>query len=255
MGNPDRSKLPTRAADLADLLREVSNDAVTTLAGASDRRASGDRAGQYALDLLVDKPMVDALLAAGLGVLSEEAGLHEADRALLAVVDPVDGSTNASRGIPWFNTSICIFDDDGPFVALVENHITRERFEAVRGQGATRNGEPMAPVAGDISTGVVAINGVPPSGGPWAQFRTFGASALDLSYVAAGAFDGYVDFDENAHGVWDYAAAMLICQEQGVRFVDLLDRPLVHREHEARRTPVAAHNDEDLATLLEVRRA
>lgn len=239
---------------LQQILRDVTVRAIGDLKTVADRRALGVREGQYDLDLVVDAPLVDALLREGLGVLSEEAGVLHAERDLLAVVDPVDGSTNASRGLPWFNTSIAVFDDHGPLVAIVENHLTRERFEAARGRGATKNGVAMSAQGGSIATGIVAVNGVPPARNPWAQFRCLGASALDLCAVASGALDGYVDFAENAHGVWDYAAAALVCAELGVTVVDAFDRELIHRDHTERRTPVAAHNEADLAALRELRR-
>ena len=241
---------------LQDLLRAVTHTAIATLAESNDRRGDGDREGQYALDLLVDGPLVQSLLDAGLGVLSEEAGVLEADRELIAIVDPVDGSTNASRRIPWFATSIAIVDDEGPLISLVENHVTGERFEALRGGGAFHNGVPMtAPVAGDLSLGVVGVNGVPPAVRPWAQFRTLGASALDINYVAAGALDAYIDFAEEAHGVWDYLGAFLVCQELGVPIADAFGRELVHRDHTVRRTPVVAHDNATLEQLVELRQA
>jgi myo-inositol-1(or 4)-monophosphatase len=240
---------------LQPLLRNVVDTAVATLAADANKRAHGEREGQYALDLLVDGPLVQSLLDAGLGVLSEEAGEIDLDRALVAVVDPVDGSTNASRSIPWYNTSICVVDDEGPLLSIIENHVTRERFEAVRGVGATRNGSPIAtPTTVEIQDAVVAVNGVPPADAPWAQFRSLGASALDLSYVAVGAFDAYVDFAEEAHGVWDYLGALLICREMGVHLVDAFDRELVHLDHADRRTPIAAHDVESLRLLAELRR-
>ena len=244
-----------RTEQLRALLRDVVEAAISDMASVDDLRASGERDGQYGLDLIVDGPLVERLLDAGLGVLSEEAGTLESDRSLLAVVDPIDGSTNASRGLPWFNTSICVFDDEGPLVGYVENHVTRDRFEAIRGEGAWRNGEVMTPPGGSVAGGVVAVNGVPPLGGPWAQFRALGASALDISHVAAGVLDAYIDFDSEAHGLWDYAAAMLVCQEVGVAIVDAFDRPLAHRSHGDRRTPVVAHNVQDLEVLQSLRRA
>ena len=243
-----------QVAALQELLRQVTADAVMRLAGVHERRRSGERAGQYALDLEVDGPMVESLIAAGLGVLSEEAGEVHGDRALIAVVDPVDGSTNASRGVPWFATSIAVVDDEGPLVSLVQNHVTGERFEAVRGVGATRNGVPLTPPVGvRPSDAIVAINGVPPSDGPWAQFRTLGASALDINYVAAGALDGYIDYDNEAHGVWDYLGALLVCHELGVPAADAFGRPLVHRDLSARRTPVVAHDEERLEQFRRLR--
>ncbi len=243
-------------AALQQLLREVTNTAISTLAGSSNRRASGEREGQYGLDLLVDGPLVQSLLDNGLGVLSEEAGLLEDHRSLLAVVDPVDGSTNASRGVSWFATSISIFDDDGPLVALVENHSTRERFEAVRGSGATRNGELMGPVVSlPEHERIILANGIAPAERAWAQYRVLGASALDINYVAAGVVDGYIDFDTEAHGVWDYAGALLVCHEVGIPIVDAFGRDLVHRDLDERRTPVVAHDDETLEEFVRIRRA
>ena len=240
-------------AGFQDLLRRVTSEAVAALAEFSNLRDSGEREGQYALDLVVDGPLVASLLDAGLGVLSEEAGVLEPERELWAIVDPVDGSTNASRGLPWYNTSIAIVDDDGPLVAIVENHVTGERFEAVRGHGATRNGVQILAGGQSIETGVVGVNGVPPASNPWAQFRCLGASALDLCAVATGVLDGYVDFDDEAHGVWDYAAALLVCEEAGVTVVDAFGRVLVHRDHTERRTPVAAGNVSDLDALVSLR--
>ena len=248
--------LMTNTVALQQLLRDVTDVAISALANSDDRRSAGDREGQYRLDLLVDGPLVQTLLDNGLGVLSEEAGLIEPQRSLLAVVDPVDGSTNASRGVSWFATSICVFDDDGPLVALVENHTTRERFEAVRGGGATRSGEPMGPVTpAPADERIILTNGMPSAERAWAQFRVLGASALDINYVAAGVVDGYIDFDTEAHGVWDYAGALLVCQEVGVPIVDAFGRDLVHRDIDERRTPVVAHDVDALETFVRLRRS
>ena len=58
----------------------------------------------------------------------------------------------------------------------------------------------------------------------------------------------------DAHGVWDYLAASLICAEAGVRVVDAAGRDLVVLDHAARRTPVAAATPELLDALLAIRR-
>jgi myo-inositol-1(or 4)-monophosphatase len=81
-----------------------------------------------------------------------------------------------------------------------------------------------------------------------------GASALDLCLVASGTLDGYVDCVVDAHGVWDYAGASLVCAEAGVPIVDAHGRDLIVFDHDARRTPVAASTPELLEALLQVRR-
>ena len=102
---------------------------------------------------------------------------------------------------------------------------------------------------------IVLVNGNPPAERPWAQYRALGASALDINYVAAGVVDGYVDFDDNAHGVWDYAGALLTCREVGVPIVDAFGRELVHRDIDERRTPVVAHDEAALAAFVDTRRS
>jgi myo-inositol-1(or 4)-monophosphatase len=187
-------------------------------------------------------------------VLSEETGLHHPERALTAVVDPVDGSTNASRGVPWFATAVCVLDEQGPWVAVVGDHASGRRYRAVRGGGATVDGAALRPaVTSRLDQAVVGLSGLPPQHLGWQQFRAFGAAALDLCLVAQGALDGYVDCSVDAHGVWDYAAAALICAEAGVAVADAWGRELVVRDPQARRTPVAGATPELLQALLAAR--
>ena len=151
------------------------------------------------------------LTAAGFRVLSEESGLSGAGTGPLVVIDPLDGSTNFSRGVPWYATALCLVDGDGPAVALVANQASGERFAAVRGEGAWRaTASPLTP-SGCTSpaAAIVGISGPPAGAYGWAQFRALGASALDLCLVAAGTLDAYVDMSTDAHGVWDYLAATL----------------------------------------------
>src|SRR5438309_2824286 len=150
----------------ADELLDVLAGAVTVvqdaLAPIDDWRPAGEIVGQYALDLVADGPVCDHLIGAGLGVLSEESGRHHPERAITVVVDPVDGSTNASRRIPYYATSLCAVDTDGPLAAMVVNLATGERFDAVRGGGARRNGEPIhASAATVLGDAIVALNGLP----------------------------------------------------------------------------------------------
>jgi fructose-1,6-bisphosphatase/inositol monophosphatase family enzyme len=240
--------------ELGRLLVGACDLAGAVLAATVDRSASGLRDGQYNFDLEVDGPMIEMLTAAGLGVLSEEAGEVDLDRALVAVVDPVDGSTNAAHGIPWYATSICVVDDRGPLQSTVVNHATGTRFEARRGEGATRNGVAMGRrVEHPLEEGLIGVNGAPPPAAPWGQFRALGAAALDLCAVADGSLDGYVDFDEDAHGVWDYLGGMLVCTEVGIAVEDAFGRPLVTLDHTQRRTPVAGGRFEVVRALRDLR--
>jgi len=238
------------------LFHDVADAVHARLRATTDWGESGRRAGQYAVDLDADDAVLALLHGAGYAVLSEESGRSGPAGAAVVVVDPLDGSTNASRGVPWYATALCLVDADGPAVALVANQASGERFSAVRGEGAWRSGERLvASGRVDPAGAIVGISGLPGGRYGWAQFRALGASALDLCLVGAGSFDAFVDMSPDAHGVWDYLGGALICQEAGAVVVDALGRELAVLDHDARRTPVAAATPELLEALLSVRRA
>src|SRR5438270_10993879 len=95
-------------------LLEVLRAAAGAVRGALDALedwgpAGADAAhpGQYRSDVAADAAAVAVLESAGIGVLSEESGLHHGDRDVLVALDPVDGSTNASRRLPRYAASLC----------------------------------------------------------------------------------------------------------------------------------------------------
>jgi fructose-1,6-bisphosphatase/inositol monophosphatase family enzyme len=226
------------------------------LDGLEDWGPAGTRPGQYLSDLAADAAVLTILDRAGLGVLSEESGLHAADREVIVVADPIDGSTNAARGIPWFATSLCAVDGDGLRAAVVVNQASGVRFEAVRGGGARCDGAVIAPSGcTDVGTGVVVISGYPSRHLGWRQFRALGAAALDLCAVAAGTVDAYIDCSVDAHGPWDYLGGVLVCQEAGACVTDLHARDLVALTPDARRTVLAANGPSSLEQVVAGRRS
>lgn len=241
-------------------LLQVLHDAATAvrgvLDGLTDWGLAGTRPGQYRSDLAADEAALTVLAAAGLGAMSEESGPHDTGRDVVVVLDPVDGSTNASRGLPWYATSLCAVDRDGPRAAVVVDHASGQRFEATRGGGARVDGRPLAPSGCDaMADAVVGLSGYPPRSLGWKQFRALGALALDLCAVAGGRLDAYVDCSPDAHGAWDYLGGLLICREAGAVVVDAWDRELVTLDHAARRTPVAAATPALLERAVAARRA
>jgi fructose-1,6-bisphosphatase/inositol monophosphatase family enzyme len=243
-----------------DVLLEALHEAATAIRAVLDDLPdwglAGTRAGQYFSDLAADTAALEIFDRAGLGVLSEESGPRHPEREVVVVLDPVDGSTNASRRLPWFATSLCAVDADGARAALVVDQVSGVRYEAVRGGGARADGVAIRPSGcTKVGEAVIALSGYPPHHLGWRQFRALGAAALDLCAVADGRLDGYVDCSTNAHGSWDYLGGMLICEEAGASIVDALDRPLVTLGHTDRRTPVAAGTPELLADLLTARRS
>ena len=241
------------------MLAEAAVAVRATLDALDDWGPAGTRPGQYRSDLAADEAALRVIDAAGFGALSEESGLHDAERELLVVVDPVDGSTNASRGVPWFATSLCALDEAGPLAALVVNQASVERFSAVRGGGAWRSrGDRdgrvlLRPSAAEtLGASVVLLSGYPGRHLGWKQYRALGAAALDVCAVAAGMADAYIDCSRDAHGGWDYLGGYLVCLEAGAAMADALGRDLVVRSPEERRTPLAAATP---ALLEEVRTA
>ena len=211
------------------------------VAKVTDWRAKGDRPGQYRIDIAADEVGVRYLTERGFAVLSEESGVHFLERDLLAVIDPIDGSTNASRKIPWYATSICVLQGTQPLAALVINQSTKVCYQAVRGGGALRNGTPIFPSStAQLDKAIIGLSGYPKQYLGWSQYRALGAIALDLCAVAEGSLDAYLDCAKNAHGPWDYLAGMFICQEAGAVVIDVADRELMTRDYAGRRSPVAA---------------
>jgi fructose-1,6-bisphosphatase/inositol monophosphatase family enzyme len=253
-----------RAVDDAGLLEVLAAAAAavtSALAAVPDRaeralEPTQTSTTQYRLDVAADSAAVGVLVDAGLGVLSEESGLHHPEREVVVVLDPVDGSTNASRGIPWYATSLAAVDAAGLRAAVVLDQASGERFDAVRGGGARLDGRPIAPSTETrLARAVVAISGYP--GGregrhlPWGQHRVLGAAALDLCAVACGRIDAFADTHETGGlGPWDHLGGLLVCREAGAVAADALGRPLVTLGHGDRRAPVAAASPELLHELV-----
>jgi fructose-1,6-bisphosphatase/inositol monophosphatase family enzyme len=236
------------------LLHEVADAVAAAMRTVTDFGPSGHRIGQYALDVIADDAALEVLNRVGIGVLSEESGYKPGSTVDAVVVDPIDGSTNASRGIPWYATSLCLVDADGPSVALVVNQATGVRYSAERGGGAWCGERRLRPSGcANLSDAIVIVSAVPPPDVGWAQFRALGACALDLCALADGVVDGFVDFGEEQHGLWDYLGGWLICSEAGIEVVDAFDRAMVHLDHAARRTPVAAATPQLASALLAAR--
>jgi len=226
---------------LLALCHRVADAVPEALATVADWAPAGERPGQYAIDLTADRVVLAILEEAGVGVVSEESGVHRPGAPLVAVVDPVDGSTNAARGIPWYATSICILDEAGPRAAVVADLARGVRYHAVRGGGAWRGTTRLAPsgcVA--LNRAVVGITGMPERYLGWAQFRAFGAAALELCAVADGTLDAFVVGHRASLAPWDYLGALLVLREAGAEVGDLAGADLVTTDHGARRAVVAA---------------
>lgn len=160
-------------------------------------------------------------------ILSEEMGAENHDGEYRWIIDPLDGTTNFSAGIPIFAVSIGIEHDGVPVVGVVYDPVLDELFTAVKGQGAFLNGSPIHVKNNDrldravVSTGFPVDKNVNPDNNldnvarvlPLVRgMRRLGSAAMDICYVAAGFTDAY--WEMNLHD-WDVAAALLILDEAG----------------------------------------
>ncbi|HEY2073896.1 MAG TPA: inositol monophosphatase family protein, partial [Gaiellaceae bacterium] len=101
-----------------------------------------------AIDAEVERVVLDRLRPLGVSIVSEEVGHIEGDGTLV-VVDPIYGSLNAKRGIPFFSLSIAVADGDrmdDVHVAYVYDFGSGEEWTARRGQGAWLDGEALGAV-------------------------------------------------------------------------------------------------------------
>lgn len=217
---------------------EAARASLLPLTGAA-RRERTERPGQYALDLVADAAILPILHDAGVVVVSEESGRSgPADAEITVVVDPVDGSTNCSRDIPYWAISLCALDADGPLCSLVTNQATGARTTAIRGKGAWRDGEALAPSGvRRVEDAVVSLSRIPSQLLAWQQYRALGSAALELCDVAAGALDAYLT---SWQAPWDYLGGLLACREAGAIVIDVHGDELEVADPDARRQLIAA---------------
>src|SRR4051812_9242059 len=231
-----------------------------------ERGEGGDRT------LVIDQRAEDAVFAelerlhdAGVRftAVSEERGeVDFGDPGVRVVIDPIDGSLNAKRGLPAHAISIAVAD--GPTMAdvafgYVHDFGTGEEWVARRGEGVMLNERPLPEPPGerrddDGRLEIVAIESADPrwiarSAGDLAEvahrFRALGTVAVALCQLAPTRVDGFVTLWRTR--AVDVAAAQLIVRESGAlvafpAFDDPLGAPLDLHPHSpviAARTPEA----------------
>jgi myo-inositol-1(or 4)-monophosphatase len=171
-------------------------------------------------------------------IVSEEVG-ELGSGTTRVVIDPIDGSLNAKRGIPFFSLSIAVADGetmgDVQF-AFVHDFGSGEEWVAQRGDGVFLDGEPLGPqrpkdkiellafeatLTREVAERAAAFNGIAH------RFRIMGSLALSLCHLAAGRLDAVCSL--KPYRSVDVAAGQLLVRERGLcvanvdgdsRFVD-----------------------------------
>jgi len=213
-------RLPTRAEREPVLRRGEGGDDTTVI-------------DQSAEDVVVTRL---GQLGADMTLVSEELGERAFGRGgeVRVIVDPIDGSVNAKRGIPFFSFSLAVSEgpamDDVVF-GYVYDFGSGEEWTAWRGRGAFLDGEPLGstdpkeaieilsfeatttPAIAERIAGVVGLAG---------RIRVMGSLALSLCHLAAGRVDAVCSL-KGARSV-DIAAAQLLVRERGLA-IELVDDP------------------------------
>jgi myo-inositol-1(or 4)-monophosphatase len=198
--------------------------------GAADIKGAGDYVTAW--DRRSESAILEVLAreAPGIAVLAEERGGARA--GTMWAVDPLDGTTNFTRGFPSVGVSVGLLERGLPLLGVVIAPFFDKEFAAARGQGATLNGErlPLLRVL-DPSNAVVAtgfpfrnkkllpryLSVMEAALQRFEDLRRAGAAALDLAWTAAGTFDGFFELGLNT---WDVAAGAALVVEVGGRVTD-----------------------------------
>jgi myo-inositol-1(or 4)-monophosphatase len=167
-------------------------------------------------------------------ILGEEGDEVAGTSGLRWIVDPLDGTVNYLFGLPQWCVSVAC---EG-HVGVILDPIRGELFEAVPGQSATLDAEPLRPSSRtDLATALVATGFNYDSGvrarqaevvgrvlPRVADIRRMGSAALDLAWTAAGRYDA---FYERGVSAWDIAAGTMLCATAGLEVRDLEPRDVL----------------------------
>src|SRR6185436_16417928 len=252
--------------DWLKLCRAARDDVARVLAEMPTRAEREPKVGEgeggddtTAIDAAAEAVILARFRGEDVRIVSEEVGI-EGDGRWTVVVDPIDGSLNAKRGIPFFSISVAVAEgdtmDDVAF-GYVYDFGAREEWTATRGGGALLGGVPITERPKDeleilsfeaTTTAYVSENAARFDGVAY-RLRVMGSLAVTLCHLAAGRVDGVVSL-KPARSV-DIAAAQLLVREQGLS-IELPDDPpfaAAPLDLEGRSRVVAAGNDELCARL------
>jgi myo-inositol-1(or 4)-monophosphatase len=196
--------------------------------------AGGDRIKR--VDLAAEDAIINTIKehAISFVLISEESGIKEHGEnsaGCYVTIDPVDGTTNMIRGIPFYATSIAVSTRptlESVHTALVADLSHGTTYFAQKGKGACCNGEKITPSR--LSSLEEAVIGVDMNTLKIQELipkltyllrntkhiRHLGANALELCYVADGTTDAFIDVRGKLRTT-DMAAASLIIREAGAR--------------------------------------
>ncbi len=204
----------------SEIVLDAFGDAANVRAkGPGDWVSDTDTASEHAIRAVLQHSAPD------LAFFGEETGGERADVGWF--VDPLDGTANFVHGFPVVGVSVALVADGRPVVGVVHAPMLGRVYSARLGGGAFCDGRPIRVAERPVEEAICAT-GFPfrakrdrlPEYFPvferalmtFEDLRRAGSASLDLSWTAAGVFDGYF---EQALGTWDVAAGALLVREAG----------------------------------------
>lgn len=240
------------------LFAEIGSTRLKPFASESiGKGAAGDKT--FPIDKKAEDIIIGSLetLNEPLSIISEEAGLKEIKGGGKKVlIDPIDGSKNAITGIPFYCSSIAVADKDNigsVSLAYVINLLTGDEFWAEKGKGAFFNDERIHTQKDDVFYLIAYESPSPKNDIPkmirllseTRRTRCFGATALDLAYVAYGSVSVFLTPSPSRS--FDFAGGYLLVKEAGGVFSDTDGNPIEDMEIGLKRSvPILAAGNKQL---------
>lgn len=203
-----------------DMITLIEKEVAPLLGTALARKVTGRGAGGKTK--YIDKVAEDAVIAyledtsMDYQLITEESGIvGEGD--LTIILDPLDGTTNALAGIPFYSVSLAFWGEKK--YGFVKNLCTKDIYEAFQDGKPLKNGKEIQPGCKEfVASGYIGegFQKVFPLVDAW---RSFGSLALEICYVAEGNLLALVDLREKARVV-DVAGAQIIAEAAGVCITD-----------------------------------
>jgi myo-inositol-1(or 4)-monophosphatase len=180
------------------------------------------------LDLELELLMKDSLkkLDSGIGFEGEEHGKEGNDKTFW-LIDPIDGTANFIRGIPFVFNMATLIDNDEPVYAFVYRFIPDELFIAKKGGGAYKNNQPIKVSDRPLDKAWIEIDTTyfgRPEAIPLIQAVESKIHRLrkidDFTFVPQGRVDGHIVYKAGGK-VWDYPPRALLISEAGGRVANI----------------------------------
>lgn len=229
----DYHKIAGLVRQAGALLQDETQELEVTVKGRADFVTQMDVAVQEYLRRELQLAAPDVILIA-----EEQQRIYMEPGHSYWILDPIDGTQNFIRRVGMSAISLAYCEGGVLQFGVIYNLFTEELFHAIRGQGAFLNGRSMQVTASPVLAESLMAIGTSPYDRQlipqnWALFqavhsrcldvRRSGSAALDLAYVAAGRYDGYIERNLKP---WDMAAGILLVEEAGGRISDYAGQPV-----------------------------